>query len=67
MNLEYCVQVKVGGHWQVVTEHGKPMVFGEPGAAVDLCNTLNDQCGKWKHRVAMRSVSDWCEMARSEK
>lgn len=65
-HLEYCVQVQIGDHWQPVTEYGRAMVFSDPGAAVDLNATLNDQCAEHPHRVAVREVSPWCEMKRGE-
>lgn len=65
-HLEYCVQVWIGGDWQPVTEYGKPMVFDNPSIAADLCTSMNEQCGKYKHRVALRTVSPWCEMKRKE-
>lgn len=65
-HLEYCVQVKIGNHWQPVTEYGHDMVFGSPDAAADLCKTLNDQCAFHPHRCAVREVSPWCEMKRGE-
>ena len=62
--LEYGVQVQIGGYWQPVTEFGRAVVLRDPDAAVDLCNSLNKNCGEYPHRCAVREVTPWCEMKR---